>query len=533
MIRRTLQGGAHMTRNRIASLKPFTSVKQIVGRGLALIFLGLMVTGMHAAAATHWVNDDGVLLVPPGMNCNKPGYSTIQAAVTAAAPGDRINVCAGTYIEQVTIPAGKDNLELRSVGHWQAVIRAPPMMVDPKAIVRVSGSQNVTILAFTITGPGGGPCDSLRFGVLVDNVASANILGNHITDIRDAPPPPTVSGCQNGLAVLVGRASQGTTGSARIIGNVIERYQKNGPTIDNAGSTAEIAHNRILGVGPTATIAQNGVQVSRGATADIQHNFISGHIFTLPTFASTGVLLFDSGRVVTEHNTLSTNDVGSYVIEPRSMTTTSYNLVQTSTFDGIALETATGAQVAHNKTSDNTGPGIGLYASSQNNTLHNNQVKDNADSGIVLDDGDNNTLANNQVMNNGAGSGDTTDGIRVNPASTGNTIQKNELRNNITHDCHDDSAGTGTALTANFWLDNHGGTENRPGLCTPQPGPSTFATSTTYGWDANYPWYASFGEAAQYDWAAVYAAINTESLLQLAPRVGLRRIRPVASSPAQ
>lgn len=522
-----------MTRNRIASLKPSTSVKQIVGRGLALIFLGLMVTGMQAAAATHWVNDDWILFAPPGMNCNKPGYPTIQAAVDAAAPGDRINVCAGTYVEQVTIPVGKDNLELRSVGHWQAVIRAPALMADPKAIVRVSGSQNVTILAFTITGPGGTPCDSLRYGVRVDNAGSANILGNHITDIRDTPAPPNVSGCQNGVAVLVGRMLEGTTGSARIIGNVIERYQKNGPTIDNAGSNAEIAHNRILGVGPTATIAQNGVQVSRGATADIEHNFISGHLYTPQTVVSTGVLLFNPGRVATEHNTLSANDVGVNIFNTTvSMTTTAYNLVRASTFDAIALFPATGSQVAHNKTSENTGPGIGLY-DSQNNTLHNNQVKDNADSGIFLDNADNNTVANNQVMNNGTENGDMTDGIRVNTTSEGNTIQKNQLRNNVTHDCHDDSAGPGTAGTANFWLDNHGGTENKPGLCTPQPGPSSFATSTTYGWDANYPWYASFGEAAQYDWATAYAAIDTESLLQLAPRVGLRRIRPVTSSPAQ
>jgi parallel beta-helix repeat protein len=329
----------------------------------------------------------------------------------------------------------------------------------------------------------------------------------------------------------VGRNFEGTTGSARIIGNVIERYQKNGPTVDNTGSHAEIAHNRILGVGPTATIAQNGVQVSRGATADIQHNFTSGHLYVPQTVASTGFLFFDSGRVLTEHNTLSANDVGVYIENTASMTTTAYTLVRASTFDGIALIPAAGNQVAHNKTSDNSGPGIALYDSSQNNTLHNNEVKDNADSGILLDDADNNTVANNQVMNNGTESGDTTDGIRVNMASTGNMIQRNELRNNVTHDCHDDSAGPGTAGTANFWLDNHGGSENRPGLCKPEPGPSSFETSTS-GWDANYPWYAAFGEAAQYDWATAYAAIDTESLLRLAPQIGLRRIRPVTSSPA-
>src|SRR5205814_2347274 len=153
---------------------------------------------------TRWVNDDdpnGPPYSPPGSSCNNPGYQTVQEAVDAAFTGDRINVCPGTYVEQVTIPAGKDNIQLRSVGHWQAVIQAPPMMTDPKAIVRVNGAHNVTILAFTITGPGGSGCNSLRYGVRVDETGSADILGNHITQIRDNP----FSGCQNGVAVLVGR----------------------------------------------------------------------------------------------------------------------------------------------------------------------------------------------------------------------------------------------------------------------------------------------------------------------------------------
>jgi len=32
-------------------------------------------------------------------------------------------------------------------------------------IVRIAGAQNITILAFTITGPGPGPCGSLHYGV--------------------------------------------------------------------------------------------------------------------------------------------------------------------------------------------------------------------------------------------------------------------------------------------------------------------------------------------------------------------------------
>jgi parallel beta-helix repeat protein len=485
-----------------------------------------------AFASTHWVNDDdpnGGSYIPPGTSCTNPGYPTVQSAVTAAAPGDRINVCAGTYVEQVTIPAGKDNIELRSIGHWQAIIKAPPVMADPKAIVRVSGARNVTMLAFTITGPGGAPCDSLRYGVRVDNGGSANILGNHITDIRDSLPPPAVSGCQNGVAVLVGRQFEATIGSARIIGNVIERYQKNGPTIDNAGSHAEIMHNRILGVGPTATIAQNGIQVSRGATADIQHNFVSGHLYTPQTVASTGVLLFMSGEVLTQHNTVTRNDVGVDMFNPSGMTVTAYNLVRASTFDGIALFPATQSLVSHNKTGDNSGPGIGLYDSGQN-TVHNNVVKDNADSGILLDNADDNIVGNNEVMRNGAGDADTTDGIRVNILSADNTIRNNQLRTNVTHDCHDDSAGPGTSATANLWLSNHGGTENRPGLCNGDADDTSLEATITFGWNANYPWYDFFGDAADYDWAIGYSGIDTDSLLQLLPEIRLSPGR-IAVSP--
>src|SRR5437773_10769597 len=101
-------------------------------------------------------------------------------------------------------------------------------------ILHVEGAQNITILAFTITGPGPGYCGSLHYGVRVDNGGSANILGNHITDIRDQYDPITgqLSGCQNGMGVVVGHHPRDlppdavpgdpSSGSARIEGNLVE-----------------------------------------------------------------------------------------------------------------------------------------------------------------------------------------------------------------------------------------------------------------------------------------------------------------------
>jgi parallel beta-helix repeat protein len=490
----------------------------------------LAASSSAASATTRWVNDDdpnGGLYAPPGTSCNNPGYSTIQLAVNASASGDRINVCPGTYTEEVTIPAGKNNILLRSVQSWAAVIKAPAVMLGPtKSIVRVSGAWGVTILAFTITGPGGTGCDSLRYGVRVDTGGSADILGNHITHIHDTP----FSGCQNGVAVLVGRQADATIGSARILGNVIDTYQKNGPTVSNGGSYAEIAFNRILGVGPTAVIAQNGVQASSDATASIRHNFVAGHIYTPQTFASTGILLFDSGQVNIVENTVTSNDVGVYLFDLAAGSTSAHNRVRASTFDGIVLDIANSNRVAYNKTDQNNGPGIGVYGASQDNALEANLVKSNGDSGILLDDGDSNDIEKNHITKNGTSSGDTTDGIRVSMLSTSNTLQDNHLNRNVTHDCHDDSLGGGTAATANFWIDNKGQTSKPLGLCpeADDEDAERFEMSTTFGWDPNYAWYLDGSypvEAAEYDWSAAYATVDTATLLQLIPQVRLGVVR--------
>jgi parallel beta-helix repeat protein len=480
----------------------------------------------YSSSTVHWVNDDdpnGGLYVPRGTSCNNPGYPTIQSAVNAAAPGDRINVCKGLYQEQVSFPSGKDNIRLISVAGWQAVIKAPLVMVAGLggfSIVRITSAQNVTILGFTITGPGPGPCASLHYGVRVEGGGSANILGNHITHIRDNP----FSGCQNGVAVGVGRAAEATTGSAQIIGNVIDNYQKNGPTVSNVGSSAEIAYNRVFGIGSTAIIAQNGMQVSGGATANIRHNFVAQNLYAPQAVASTGILLFTTGKVVTERNTVTSNDVDIYMIQTAAGSRTTDNRVRASTFDGVVVFDASGVRVADNKIDQNGGPGIGIY-DAQNNGFDDNKVEDNDDSGILLDNADNNAVSKNWVRGNGTAGGDMTDGIRINTPSTGNTISYNRLKNNVTHDCHDGSVG-------NTWIRNRGQTSFPDGLCArdshedededDEYGKSMQAS--TAGWDANYPWYTAFGDAAEIDWVAVYSGVDTNSVLELLPSVKTRAL---------
>src|SRR3712207_2794394 len=117
---------------------------------LPLFALTVLVFGAQAASAKVITVDDN------GLDCRKADFNTIQAAVNAAVPGDTIKVCAGTRTEQVMIPASRSGLTLRAHTPLAGVIKAPPVMINEKAIVLIRGARNVTIGAFAITGPGGG-----------------------------------------------------------------------------------------------------------------------------------------------------------------------------------------------------------------------------------------------------------------------------------------------------------------------------------------------------------------------------------------
>ena len=238
----------------------------------------LATVGPQASAAP----GGDMLIVDDGTDCPNFDYTSIQDAVTAATPGTKIKVCRGVYVEQVVIPSSKDDITLFSEGALQAIIKAPPFMVADNAIVQISGATGVTLRHFTITGPGGTGCN-LHYGVRVDSGGSALITDNHITEIHDTP----FSGCQNGIGVLVGRASESTAGSAIVVHNLIDKYQKGGIVIDGPPDSgggggpddftssattvpgaSEVAFNIVVGIGSTSLIAQNGIQISRGAVAE-------------------------------------------------------------------------------------------------------------------------------------------------------------------------------------------------------------------------------------------------------------------------
>ena len=150
------------------------------------------------------------------------------------------------------------------------------------------------------------------------------------------------------------------------------------------------------------------------------------------TFASAGPAAFN---LTVDYNR-STSSVGSGIVTFNVTTSEyAYNDVENGMFNGVSLHDTTNSAVKSNKAIGFQLNGIRIGDSSDNNTVATNRAENNVMAGLA-------------AMNN----------------STGNTIQGNHMDGNAP-DCFDDTTGTKTAMTANFWINDFGFTENKPGLC--------------------------------------------------------------------
>src|SRR3990172_9529762 len=146
----------------------------------SLMALGAADTGV--AQTTHWVNDDdpnGGGYTPPGTDCTDPGYSTVSAAIGAAIAGDTMNVCPGTYPEQLIIDKP---LTVQSTG-------GPTVTTVGANIYLVwIRASNVTLDGFTITNPNdmSGADNSAIICTGAGAISNIKILNN----IIEAPASP-------------------------------------------------------------------------------------------------------------------------------------------------------------------------------------------------------------------------------------------------------------------------------------------------------------------------------------------------------
>lgn len=131
--------------------------------------LSLAVLGTSHAASPVWVAPTGV----GGGSCATPDFNTISAAVAAASSGDVINVCPGTYAENVTIPVTL-TLNGANPGIDGSSARGTESIVNGSFNVT---ANNVTIDGFSVNGPVGSSAIIMQ-GSNTGEVITNNIIDN-------------------------------------------------------------------------------------------------------------------------------------------------------------------------------------------------------------------------------------------------------------------------------------------------------------------------------------------------------------------
>ena len=357
-------------------LKPLIVLAAVVG--LAVV----PTTAPAAPARNIWVSSAPITAADSG--CAKPGYNTIQSAINAAPSAATIHVCTGTYVEALAITqpvslvaAGPVTVELPAspANSATACDSAPgtgAFQPDQDAIaICAAGTVNLTGLAIDAAWPAN-TCDDSLYGILVAGGATLNLTNSSIVAAGAVP----LNGCQGGVGIQVGMAwtTPGEVGHANLSGVKISGYQKNGVTVDGAGSSADIGSTTVTGIGPTPDIAQNGIQISNGASGMIYNSTISGDECDVAVCGpdilndteSIGVLFFGAaaGSSVTGSN-INGNDVGVYNAAQIAPTAPAISVIGdtlvANRYAGVLLDQGWTSVSGDNITGGNVGIGVLQY----------------------------------------------------------------------------------------------------------------------------------------------------------------------------
>ena len=369
----------------------------------------LSVPGAGAAASTLVVDKDKV-------QCPDAAFTSIQAAVNAAAPGDTVRVCADLYTEAVT--------------------------VDKALVIEAKGGEPREMHCLDLPAPP----DPTRDAVVKSGPIAFQVLADGVT-IDGFVIEPVATGVRGGIGV-----------SRLLVRNTLIENAAIGVSFGPSGASPSVLDSnclRDLAIGVNLRTPSSNVTVQRNTFA---RNF-------------QGVVVRQGSADITVDRNRSVEDGIFALVFPSTRLAITRNTVLRSQ-DGAVAAIAVGGTmnslIDRNTITGGLGNGIGFAGPGQGvpanvNILVSRNVIDHMGlSGIrTTPDSlqDSSILRNTSIEN-------MIDGIRIEAgANTGNRIDGNVIRGNSGLDCHDDTIGTGTSGTANVWTNDVGLTENPPGLC--------------------------------------------------------------------
>ncbi|OGM11050.1 hypothetical protein A2Z22_03605, partial [Candidatus Woesebacteria bacterium RBG_16_34_12] len=316
---------------------------------------------------------DDILLYSSVHNINKStNYTTIQAAIDDANPGDEIHVDSGTYYENVNVTK---QLTLRGIGMPVVDARGSGSAITLSA-------DGITLEGFTAIRADSFPEAGLKVrsknNTLISNTASNNedginldYLSNNNTLIGNTVNSNNEDGI--GLWYSSNNMLIGNNASDNAVGGIGLSSSSNNTLIGNNVSNNSVG---ICLSSSNNTLIGNNVSNNKYSGISLDHSSNSALIGNNASNDSFGIFMSYSSN-----NTLIGN------------TANSNNAV------GIYLHSSSNNSMSEN-TASNSGGGIYLDFSSNNNTLSGNNASDNNYDGISLQSSSNNILIGNNVSNN-------------------------------------------------------------------------------------------------------------------------------------
>jgi len=363
---------------------------------------------------TFYVDDAGS---DASNNCQESASpcATIQHAIDLAClAGSTVSVADGTYEEQVRIDK---TLNLIGAGAASTTILAPAKAGraiettdhgfgtrDYDYLVGVfgTGSETVNIRGFTLDGnlDAKTVCSScthtFRSQQLTFFNANGAIEENVLIDWQNAAS----FGTQGVASLVMGSVAEA---AVDVMNNTVTGYQKGGIVAFGAGAlVAAIEENTVVGAGPTDLTAQNGIQISNGATGIIRGNIVSGNNYTPKTWCSAGILVIVDGVTVsrnaldgnlcdlllqTSNSTVDGNDIASALDWPFSVlgdgNIIDKNYVNGSSAEGIYVDGLDNELTCNRITDNNTGIYFDSYSGAGSpNTANENVIVGNITNGV-------------------------------------------------------------------------------------------------------------------------------------------------------
>jgi len=273
------------------------------------VALGTAVISQAAHAQNTLVVDDDGHGTAANCDAGVAAYSSIQAAVNAAAPGDTIFICPGTYNEQVVVT--KNNLTIRGAGAGATVLKpsvvvpnstslVTPIPVNVSPILLVAGATGVIVTNLTIDGSAHDAGAAIHncgfidqfYGIYYRN-SSGRVDRVHVTKIRSATM------CTFGI-----RSESGDGGTANLVynANLVDQYGDYGMSCGGLNTTCSITGNTVRGQGPINDQIQRGINIRTGPVAAISGNVITDH-YHLPMGGamSAGIILVNADPASNPH----------------------------------------------------------------------------------------------------------------------------------------------------------------------------------------------------------------------------------------